>query len=368
MKKATSSDVAALAGVSQTTVSLILNNSNKVTFSDETKEKVYAAARQLNYKLPVREGMPSNAKRKLIMVFTPTLANQYYTELIQSIEQYAGENGFRVISCNTFRKPEVEKNYLDMFTPDKIFGIIYTFLPSYPRMVEQLSQQIPVVMIGEKNDDLAISSIELSNFRAGTLIAEHLIELGHKHFAFLSTPLNNLTLAREQRLQGIRSKLKEFGLEKNIEVFYSDSQMEQDSSNIPFEYSIGYQLTLNILKKASPITAFIGVNDFTALGILSALRETGHSVPGEYSVCGFDNIFSTQICTPTMTTIDHHLFIRSKAAVDLIIGKLNDGRKSFQAPLVNKIEYQPQLVARESTGSAPIDVESIQDDQTDTQS
>lgn len=350
MKKPTSSDVAALAGVSQSTVSLILNNSQKMVFSDETKEKVYAAAQQLNYRLPARENAASNTKEKLILVFTPTLTNQYYTELIQCIEKYAFERGYRVIHCNTFRKSEVEKYYLDMFSPDKIAGIIFTFIPSFPRMVEQLSQQIPVILIGEKRDDLAISSIELSNIKAGTMVADHLAGLGHRHLAFLSTPANNFTLAREQRMEGIHSKMKELGLENNVEVFFSEAQMEHDSTPLPFEYTTGYQLTLSILKKGSPVTAFIGVNDFTALGILAALRDTGHRVPEEYSVCGFDNIFSTQICSPTLTTVEHHLYLRSQMAVDMIIGKFSESGKSLYTPIVNKIEYQPQLVVRGSTG------------------
>ena len=107
-KKATSQDVAALAGVSQATVSLILNNSSKITFSSETRERVLAAAQQLNYHLPARKKASAQAGSRMLLVLTPTLTNQYYSEIIQTIEQYADSLDYRVIVCNSYRKPELE--------------------------------------------------------------------------------------------------------------------------------------------------------------------------------------------------------------------------------------------------------------------
>ena len=107
MKKATSQDVAELAGVSQATVSLILNNSDKITFSNETKERVLAAAQKLNYRLPQRKKQREKKASNMLLVLTPTLTNQYYAELIQAIEDYADTLDYRVIVCNTFRNPDM---------------------------------------------------------------------------------------------------------------------------------------------------------------------------------------------------------------------------------------------------------------------
>ena len=107
MKKATSQDVARLAGVSQATVSLILNNSDKITFSSETKERVFAAAQELNYELPRRKKQPNKKNNRMLLVLTPTLTNPYYSELIQAVEDYADSLGYRVIVCNTFRKSDL---------------------------------------------------------------------------------------------------------------------------------------------------------------------------------------------------------------------------------------------------------------------
>ena len=352
MKKVTSKDVAQLAGVSQSTVSLILSNNKKSLFSDQTKERVYAAAQQLGYRLPSHGTAGSTERRKLIMILTHTLSNMYYSELTQSIEQYANECGYRVISCNTFRQSELEKYYLDLCEQIRPEGIIYTFLPNFPRMVEQLSQTMPIVLIGEKTDELAIPSIELSNIKAGGLLADHLIELGHTHFAFLSTPKNNITLSRVQRLEGIRMRLAEHGLEKNLSVYFREDDAEFDFMRLlPFEYETGYDLTLRLLKDGCKATAIIGVNDATSLGILGALHEKGHRVPEEYSVCGFDNIFPSMVSNPPLTTVDHHLNIRGQAAVDIILSRVGprSTNGSSITQMVNKIEYESQLIVREST-------------------
>ena len=277
MKKATSQDVAELAGVSQATVSLILNNSDKITFSNETKERVLAAAQKLNYRLPQRKKQREKKASNMLLVLTPTLTNQYYAELIQAIEDYADTLDYRVIVCNTFRKPDLEKFYLDTFVGAHVDGIIYTFLPSFPRLVEQISSSTPTVIIGEKLDDLSICSIELSNVNAGAMLAEHLYQLGHRKLVFISTPFNQLTLAREQRLEGIRKQLELHGVTDGLEVLVADRQAEADSQDdgLPYEYSVGRQLTAELIRRESMATALIGVNDMTALGILSELAAQG---------------------------------------------------------------------------------------------
>lgn len=354
MKKSTSLDVATLAGVSQAAVSLILNHSDKISFSDDTRERVLEAARTLNYRLPERKRKTERrAGNRLLLVLIPTLTNPFYSGLIQAIEDYADSIQYRVVVCNTFRKPNLEKYYLDTFAGKQVDGIIYTFLPSFPRLLEQINQTTPTVIIGEKGKDLSVCSIELSNFSAGAMVAEHLYQLGHRHFVFLSTPFNQLSMAREQRLEGLKKQLETHGIRNGVEVLAAEGPDEEDSqqSGLPYEYTVGRRLTAQLIRRKTQATAFIGVNDMAALGILAELSAHGKRVPEEYSVCGFDNIFSAHISTPPLSTIDHCLHARCKAAVDMIIS--NDQPASGAAPLISKIEYAPQLVVRGSTGRAP---------------
>lgn len=150
MKKITSKDVAAAAGVSQSAVSLILNHNPRISFSEETRQRVFDAAAALGYRVPSRRGAGEKASERKILVLVPTLTNHYYSELIQYLQGYAGQYQYRLLVCNTFRNPELERYYLDTFLSQHLDGIIYTFLPGFPEIVEQISQHTPTVLIGEK--------------------------------------------------------------------------------------------------------------------------------------------------------------------------------------------------------------------------
>ena len=350
-KKPTSSDVGRLAGVSQSSVSLILNGSDKVSFSSATRERVLAAARTLGYQ-PKGQTRAPRRRSNLLLILTPTISNPYYCELSQAIERCAADRGYHTVVCNTFRKPDMEKYYLDAFSGGKAGGIVYTFLPSFPKIVEQIAEETPVVLIGEKTDDLAICSIELSNRAAGALLAEHLYGLGHREVAFLSTPINQTTLSREQRLEGMQEYFARQGLDAAVHVLEADWGPEEDGLAVrgaSYEYEVARKLTERFLAGGGGPTALIGANDMIAIGICETLKRAGHRVPEDYSVCGFDNIFMSSLLSPDLTTIDHRLQLRSRFAVDLIADRVGALEPRTQGA-VNKIEYAPNLVVRGSTG------------------
>ena len=139
-KKATSSDVAARAGVSQATVSMVLNRKYNVSFSRETVERVEQAARELGYELPGRRKHKADRKEKLIVVFCPTLTSPYYVLLLQGIEAVANEQGYGVFICNTQRDaglgmptlllPAIQVNVrAGNFPPPEDNGITYLKIP-----------------------------------------------------------------------------------------------------------------------------------------------------------------------------------------------------------------------------------------------
>ena len=111
-KKATSSDVAKKAGVSQATVSMVLNRKYNVSFSRETIEKVEQAARELDYHLPGRKNKKDSKKEKLIVVFCPTLTSPYYVLLLQGVEAVANKQGYGVFICNTQRDARLRRRIL----------------------------------------------------------------------------------------------------------------------------------------------------------------------------------------------------------------------------------------------------------------
>ena len=182
------------------------------------------------------------------------------------------------------------------------------------------------------------------------MLAEHLYGLGHRRMVFISTPFNQLTLARGQRLEGIKRQLSRYGLAGSLEVLAAERAHEADrQDDMPYEYSVGRQLTARLLDRGTDATALIGVNDMTAFGILDELRARGLRVPEDFSVCGFDNVFSARLGAIDLTTIDHQMQVRCREAVNMILAQWN----GEQTPRLHKIEFSPQLMARSSTGPAP---------------
>ena len=203
-KKVTSSDVARKAGVSQATVSMVLNKKYNVSFSRETVERVEQAAGELGYQLPGRRNKKESRKEKLIVVFCPTLTSPYYVLLLQGIESVANKQGYGVFICNTQRNAGLEEKYLRMMKDLQPQGIIYTCNPNsdFQSQVEELAETIPLVIISNKEKTTTVDAINQDNTVVGKMMARHLLDLGHKDVAFITPPLTRRQWQRTKRVNG----------------------------------------------------------------------------------------------------------------------------------------------------------------------
>ena len=305
-KKATSSDVARKAGVSQATVSMVLNKKYNVSFSRETVEKVEQAARELGYQLPGRKNKKDSKKEKLIVVFCPTLTSPYYVLLLQGVEAVANKQGYGVFICNTQRDARLEEKYLRMMHTIQPQGIIYSCNPNpdFQQQVEELAQAIPLVIISNKEKTTTVDAINQDNTVVGKMMARH--------------------LSIDRRMPRMDS-----------------------------EYSMGYQLTMELLQEGRQFTAIAGQNDMMAIGALDALHEAKVHVPKDVSVIGCDNIFYSSIRRVSLTTIDHFVALKGQDACDIILRKIDTRERALtdSAPIsLYNIEYTPKLISRRTTG------------------
>lgn len=347
MKKITSRDVAKLAGVSQSTVSFVLNNSTKVKLADETRERVIAAAKQLNYVPNVfARGLKTNIS-KMIGLMVPNITNPFYPLLVQSIEEYAATKGYNILLCDTHRKTENEIFYLNLLAQKSVDGIIYLFAPSIPEELRDLSNRLPIVIIGDRDDNKELDTISLNSFKAGQFVARHLIELGHEHIAFISGSLTSTSLSKKKRLDGILHEMKKHNLDKFL--ITKEDGNEREIYDSTYEIEIGTSLTEELFK-TNKVTAIIGANDMTAFGAMTAIQKLGLKIPDDISICGFDNIFLSKMVVPNLTTIDHYIPQRARLAMDVLLDKLASTHNDPHQ--ICKIEYEPLLIVRDSTGPA----------------
>lgn len=347
------------AGVSQATVSMILNKKYNVSFSRETVEKVEQAARELGYQLPSRKGRKENKKEKLIVVFCPTLTSPYYVLLLQGIESVANKQGFGVFICNTQRDARLEEKYLKMMSAMGPQGIIYACNPhpDFQEQVEELAKEIPLVIISNKEKTTTVDAINQDNTVVGKMMARHLLDLGHRKVAFITPPLTKRQWQRSKRVDGFVREFEKEGLKDSVIIKAADESIDRQSPAMDTEYSMGYRLTMELLRDGEEFTAIAGQNDMMAIGALDALREARLHVPRDVSVIGCDNIFYSGIRRISLTTIDHFVALKGRDACDIIIRKI-DTRDGFltdmmPASLYN-IEYTPKLISRKTTGYAKI--------------
>ena len=367
-KKATSSEVAEKAGVSQATekagvsqatVSMVLNKKYNVSFSRETVEKVEQAARELGYQLPSRKNKKDSKKEKLIVVFCPTLTSPYYVLLLQGVEAVANKQGYGVFICNTQRDARLEEKYLRMMHTIQPQGIIYSCNPNpdFQQQVEQLAQTIPLVIISNKEKTTTVDAINQDNTVVGKMMARHLLDLGHRDVAFITPPLTRRQWQRSKRVNGFVKEFEKEGLKEHVIIKAADESIDSRIPRMDTEYSMGYQLTMELLEEGREFTAIAGQNDMMAIGALDALHEAKIHVPRDVSVIGCDNIFYSSIRRISLTTIDHFVALKGQDACDIIIRKIDTRERALtdSAPIsLYNIEYTPKLISRRTTGYAKI--------------
>ena len=203
-KKTTTRDIAKACFVSQSAVSMILSGRTDMHFSRETIALVQETAAKMGYVYKPRNRRVKTDMKSTIMIMCPSLSTQYYTTLIQAITQAAQEKGLYVLIAYTDRLEEREMYYLHMAEDNAYYGIIYTFAPKAVAFLNRLYRKLPIVMINDYNPELKLELLELDSKKSGHLLARHLLHLGHRHIAYVTTPLNPAEVPRLRRLQGIK--------------------------------------------------------------------------------------------------------------------------------------------------------------------
>lgn len=336
--KVTSSDIAKAAGVSQATVSIVLNNNTKISISPETRALVLRTAEQMGYKFKKRG--KAIDKSTVVGLLIPTLSNLYYPFLAQNVENYAKTLGLTIVMQNTMRSEALEMQSINYLRSIGVKGIISLFTPKAP-----IPDDIPFVIVGEKLSDAEVDTVDLNSYVSGQVAAEHLISLGHKSIAFVSTPFSNITYARNNRKEGILSQMEEAGLADRLRVFVAEEE-ESDNLDSTYEFDCGVRLTGRLLREYPECTAIIAVNDMTAMGCISALNEHGVRIPEDMAICGFDNLYLDRMMSPQLTSVDQMAFHGCKVGLGVLLEKMKNFSRQ-EGPVC--LEYKPRLYVRGST-------------------
>lgn len=352
-KKVTSKDVAKMAGVSQSTVSMILNNYKHVKFSEETRQRVLDACVTLGYQIKgMGYSQNSSDINKLFLVICPSYANMHYIGLIEAIQERSKELGYSAVVANTSRDVSEETKVLQMAKLLPFAGVIFLYQPENPIALQQLSMSKQVIHIYDKNPNLDLDTVELNSFKLGAIIAEHLINLGHECIAYITTSLEPRQIARRKRVEGLQNVFKEKGFDSQKSILICTTETEGIEVEKELnEYETGYHITKKILEREYGVSAIVGMNDMVCFGVMDALLEEKKRIPQDFSVCGCDNTAPTNYRSISLTTVEHFSSQKGKEAVDILVKKIQaSNMKLSDIPVSTiRVEYSPKLIARSST-------------------
>lgn len=354
-KKPTMTDIANAAGVSQSTVSMILSGKNLSSFPASTVANVQKACKALNY-VPRKEKQAKAAPTsKEILVLASKMTNPYYPSMLQSVEREAMHHGLRVVACDTYYMPDLEKQYLQMASEKNFLAAIFLYAPVNLSALEKYNPLLPVIAICNcGGDNTPTDLVELNNLHAGYLAAEHLYNLGHRRYTLLTNTVEG-SQSREARLTGIQQRLASYPEACQLQLLNRKAVSAEDAMSTNYDYNTGYQLTQDPSIYEQGSTAIIAMNDMVALGAMDAILEKGYRIPEDFSILGFDNLLYTGLSRISMTTVDNHTDLLAQSAMDVLLHRIN---LSTNSPLISetyfKIECKPRLIVRKSTGPVSV--------------
>ncbi|MDD3252919.1 MAG: LacI family DNA-binding transcriptional regulator [Lachnospiraceae bacterium] len=260
---ATMADVAKRAGTTAATVSYVLNGSKDRYISAEMRQRVEAAAKELNY---VKSSVASSLKgkrKKIIAVLVPQFENQFFTQLVLSIELIAMKYGYILSICNTFDDPEQEAEIINRMQALRVDGYVITPSRAGGQNTEQIRTiGVPMVIVDRTldiEDDYALVSSQ--NYESVEQAAEYLVHHGHRRIAYIGWDM-------------------EFhGLERRQKAFREVMQKHQISSdeyvrlNGPFNAASGYAMTEKVLTENPEVTAILYAYNIQAKGGVDCLKQ-----------------------------------------------------------------------------------------------
>ncbi len=331
--------------LSQTTVSLVMNNSPSArSIPQETRNRVVEAAKRLNYRPNYFARSLRQSRSMSVGVLAPDLSEGYFTQVMGGVvEELTAAHYFYFTACHDWRRDLIEK-YPRMLVERAVDGFLLLNTPA-----EQLTVPVPVVAISSHSSGEGVTNIVLDHHRAVELALTHLYELGHRRIAIVRGP--RAIPDSEFRWTAIQEVAREIGLklDPSLVIRIDAAGWSMKAGLHPMAPEIGYKPMRSLLEKTRNFTAVFCFNDIAAIGAIRALRDVELSVPGDVSVVGFDDIQSAAYATPSLTTVRQPLAEMGKRGAQVLLKRIASRENSFPAEIV----VEPTLAVRESTAVAP---------------
>jgi LacI family transcriptional regulator len=325
---ATIRDVAKLAGVAPITVSRVINNDGY--FTEETRRKVEAAVRELDY-IPNSLGPSLRSKRtQTLALVVSDITNPFWTTVARGVEDAANARGYHIIIGNTDESAEKQEQYLLFLLKKQVDGFL--FVPASYNTSETLKKRhVPFVVL-DRRFPYEVDSVRGDSIAGAYDLTKHLIDLGHRRIAIITGRKDHTTAC--DRVEGYLAAIKDANLSDTQQIYWGEYTQEA-----------GYDNTVQLLKANPRATAIFAANNFIAIGMMRASRDAGLHVPEDMSVVAFDDLPEAITIDPFFTVAAQPAYEMGQKATELLISRLNgDGSQEYR-----EIVLPVEIIVRKSS-------------------
>lgn len=333
--------VANKAGVSIGTVSRVLNN--KPGVGEETRQHVLDVAQTLNYTIPKRSTTPETDISHLGLLNPPMhgglMTNPFYHDVFLGVERVCQTHQIN-LSFNTLDMANISKKRLrslpSLLNNENLEGLILVgALPYEIVLALTTSILLPVVLVDNSFSGGHWDSVMLDNKRGMALMVEHLVAHGHRRIALMNGPDRPSIV---ERCLGYQQVIQQHNLTPFI-VSPPDLLPENAERYVQ-----------QILQQAPETTAIACSNDLQAIATIKKLQELGYTIPGDFSVTGFDDISMARYTSPPLTTVQVDRIALGQIAAEMLLNRLKYPKRPLVKTVlgVKVIERDSVCVARET--------------------
>ena len=325
--------VAEHVGVTPGTVSAVLNNSAASrSFPPRTKNRILAAARELNYR-PNFFARSLRVKRTYtIGVIAEEIGDPYGAMVISGIENYLRQRGYVFLTVAHRHDPELLESYSHLLLQRGVEGFITvdTSIREVP--------PLPTVAVAGHRRIPEVTNLIVDHRMAARMALEHLRGLGHEEIAFLRGPARSSD--SKDRWGAILEVTRDLGFQIRPEL----TVLSRGNAATP---DLGHFSAKKLLSRKRPFTALFCYNDNFAIGAIRAIQEAGLRVPDDISVVGFDDIVGAAYANPSITTVRQPLRKMGELAAKTLLGRIENNEA-----YIPEIAVKPEFVVRQSTARA----------------
>jgi LacI family transcriptional regulator, galactose operon repressor len=324
-------DVARAAGVSQTTVSFVVNDAPNTTIPQETRERVWAAIEALGWQPnALARGLRMQTSHTIGLISDEIAISSHAGKIIQGAQDAAWDHTKMLLVINTGNNDDIERTALKMMLERQVEGLIYATMYHREVVPPPILAQVPTVLLDCYATDRSLPSVVPDEVQGGRTATELLLRKGHRRIGFLNEvgPLP----AMFGRLEGYKQALAAYGVPFDPGLVCAGTVIAPE----------GYRCALDLLRLPEPPTALFCYNDSMAMGAYDAAKQLGLNIPDDVAIVGFDNleVIAAQL-RPPLTTVELPHYAMGQWAVQYLLDHADAAhpepiQKTIACPLIER--------------------------------